>query len=59
MEGLTLAAVKHLPSACVFVMDLSGTCGVQSAPELQLAVRAVARCCVWPARAVTPPRHDP
>ena len=43
MEGLTLAAVNHLPSACVFVMDLSGTCGAQSAPELQLAVRAAAR----------------
>ncbi|KAL1521881.1 hypothetical protein AB1Y20_021532 [Prymnesium parvum] len=39
MEGLTLAAVKFLPSAVVFVMDLSGTCGSQSAPELQLAVR--------------------
>ena len=39
MEGLTLAAVRHLPSAVVFVMDLSGTCGEQSAPELQLAVR--------------------
>ena len=43
MEGLTLAAVNHLPSACVFVMDLSGTCGAQSAPQLQLAVRAVPR----------------
>lgn len=40
MEGLTLAAVKHLPSAVVFVMDLSGTCGAQSAPHLQLAVGA-------------------
>ena len=36
MEGLTLAAVEHLPSAVVYVMDLSGTCGTQSAPELQL-----------------------
>ena len=40
MEGLTLAAVEHLPSAVVFVMDLSGTCGQQSAPALQLAVRS-------------------
>jgi nucleolar GTP-binding protein len=39
MEGLTLAAVEHLPSAVVFVMDLSGTCGPQSAPLLQLGVR--------------------
>ncbi|EOD22001.1 hypothetical protein EMIHUDRAFT_458246 [Emiliania huxleyi CCMP1516] len=38
MEGLTLAAVQLLPSA-VFVMDLSGTCGEQSAPRLQLMVR--------------------
>lgn len=36
MEGLTLASVAHLPSAVVFVMDLSGTCGDQSAPLLQL-----------------------
>mmetsp|Transcript_80879 Transcript_80879/g.242233 ORF Transcript_80879/g.242233 Transcript_80879/m.242233 type:complete len:149 (+) Transcript_80879:1014-1460(+) len=43
MEGLTLAAVDHLPSAVVFVMDLSGTCGAQSAPELQLAVREQVR----------------
>jgi len=39
MEGLTLAAVQLLPSAVVFVMDLSGTCGEQSAPRLQLMVR--------------------
>ena len=39
MEGLTLAAVEHLPSAVVFVMDLSGTSGAQSAPLLQLGVR--------------------
>lgn len=39
MEGLTLAAVQLLPSAVVFVMDLSGTCGEQSAPRLQLKVR--------------------
>jgi len=39
MEGLTLAAVEHLPSAVVFVMDLSGTSGAQSAPQLQLRVR--------------------
>jgi nucleolar GTP-binding protein len=39
MEGLTLAAVEHLPSAVVCVMDLSGTCGPLSAPLLQLSVR--------------------
>jgi nucleolar GTP-binding protein len=43
MEGLTLAAVEHLPSAVVFVMDLSGTSGPQSAPLLQLSVREVVR----------------
>ena len=43
MEGLTLAAVEHLPSAVVFVMDLSGTCGALSAPLLQLAVREQVR----------------
>ena len=43
MEGLTLAAVEHLPSAVVFVMDLSGTCGPQSAPLLQLEVRETVR----------------
>ncbi len=39
MEGLTLAAVDHLPSAVVFVFDLSGTSGQQSAPLLQLQAR--------------------
>ena len=43
MEGLTLAAVEHLPSAVVFVMDLSGTCGKLSAPLLQLSVRDMVR----------------
>ena len=43
MEGLTLAAVEHLPSAVVFVMDLSGSCGQQSAPLLQLTVRDTIR----------------
>ena len=43
MEGLTLAAVEHLPSAVVFVMDLSGTCGKQSAPLLQLQTRELVR----------------
>ena len=43
MEGLTLAAVEHLPSAVVFVMDLSGTSGEQSAPLLQLGVRDLIR----------------
>ena len=43
MEGLTLAAVEHLPSAVVFVMDLSGTSGKLSAPLLQLGVREQVR----------------
>ena len=43
MEGLTLAAVEHLPSAVVYVMDLSGTSGAQSAPLLQLRVREQVR----------------
>lgn len=43
MEGLTLAAVEHLPSAVVYVMDLSGTSGKQSAPLLQLGVREQVR----------------
>ena len=43
MEGLTLAAVEHLPSAVVYVMDLSGTSGPQSAPRLQLRVREQVR----------------
>lgn len=43
MEGLTLAAVEHLPSAVVYVMDLSGTSGAQSAPLLQLSVRETIR----------------
>ncbi len=43
MEGLTLAAVEHLPSAVVYVMDLSGTSGAQSAPLLQLSVREQVR----------------
>jgi len=43
MEGLTLAAVELLPSAVVFVMDLSGTSGAQSSPNAQLAVREQVR----------------
>lgn len=39
MEGLTLASVNLLPSVIIFVMDLSGTSGPQSAPRLQLRVR--------------------
>jgi nucleolar GTP-binding protein len=39
MEGLTLASVELLPSVVVFVMDLSGMSGPQSAPHLQLRVR--------------------
>ena len=43
MEGLTLAAVEHLPSAVVFVMDLSGTSGKLSAPLLQRGAREQVR----------------
>lgn len=50
MEGLTLASVEYLPSAVVFVMDLSGTCGKQSAPLLQLQVREKIRA-EFPTRA--------
>ena len=47
MEGLTLAAVEHLPSAVVFVMDLSGTSGKLSAPLDQLEVREQVRVFGW------------
>ena len=49
MEGLTLAAVEHLPSAVVYVMDLSGTSGAQSSPMQQLAVREQVRA-AYPSR---------
>ena len=41
MEGLTLAAMLHLPSAVVFVTDLSGHASDTKSPVRdQLAVRA-------------------
>jgi len=49
MEGLTLASVELLPSAIVFVCDLSGTCGAQSSPRLQLEVREQIRA-AFPSR---------
>ncbi|CAN0367091.1 unnamed protein product [Laminaria digitata] len=35
MEALTLASMQHLPTAVVFVMDLSGYSGLQSSLENQ------------------------
>eukprot|EP00904_Undaria_pinnatifida_P009504 jgi/Undpi1/5684/HiC_scaffold_2.g00958.m1 len=39
MEALTLASMQHLPTAVVFVMDLSGYSGLQSSLENQMEVR--------------------
>ena len=40
MEDLTMATMDHLPSAVVFVCDLSGHAGERtSSPDAQLAVR--------------------
>jgi nucleolar GTP-binding protein len=39
MEALTLASMQHLPTAVVFVMDLSGMSGEQSSVDKQIAVR--------------------
>ncbi|CAM9234690.1 unnamed protein product [Ascophyllum nodosum] len=39
MEALTLASMQHLPTAVVFVMDLSGYSGLQSSLENQIEVR--------------------
>lgn len=36
MEALTLASMQHLPTAVVFVMDLSGLSGMQSSLEKQV-----------------------
>lgn len=36
MEALTLASMQHLPTAVVFVMDLSGYSGLQSSLENQV-----------------------
>jgi len=39
MEALTLASMQHLPTAVLFVMDLSGLSGEQSSIEKQIEVR--------------------
>eukprot|EP00640_Fibrocapsa_japonica_P003902 CAMPEP_0113935228 /NCGR_PEP_ID=MMETSP1339-20121228/2413_1 /TAXON_ID=94617 /ORGANISM="Fibrocapsa japonica" /LENGTH=367 /DNA_ID=CAMNT_0000937299 /DNA_START=278 /DNA_END=1381 /DNA_ORIENTATION=+ /assembly_acc=CAM_ASM_000762 len=39
MEALTLASMQHLPTAVIFVMDMSGLSGEQSSFEAQVAVR--------------------
>eukprot|EP01084_Bolivina_argentea_P271521 462063_1 len=39
MECLTLASMQHLPTAVVFVLDLSGYSGDQSSIERQIKVR--------------------
>ncbi|CAM9455406.1 unnamed protein product [Chrysoparadoxa australica] len=39
MEALTLASMQHLPTAVMFVMDLSGQSGNQSSVEKQIEVR--------------------
>ncbi|KAG5179656.1 P-loop containing nucleoside triphosphate hydrolase protein [Tribonema minus] len=39
MEALTLASMQHLPTAVIFVMDLSGYSGEQSTVEKQVEVR--------------------
>lgn len=36
MEALTLASMQHLPTAVIFVMDLSGFSGLQSSLEKQV-----------------------
>lgn len=47
MEALTLASMQHLPTAVVFVMDLSGYSGLQSSLENQVfVVVTVLRCFV-------------
>ncbi|CAN0250817.1 unnamed protein product, partial [Hapterophycus canaliculatus] len=39
MEALTLASMQHLPTAVVFVMDLSGHSGHLSSIDNQMQVR--------------------
>ena len=39
MERLTLAALEHLPTAVLFVMDLTGECG--TSPASQWRIRCV------------------
>lgn len=43
MESLTLASMQHLPTAVLFVMDLSGESGEQSSVEKQMEVRTELR----------------
>ena len=45
MERLTLAALAHLPTAAVFVADLTGTCGTSVAAQ-------------WAVRWGRPPRRQ-
>lgn len=49
MESLTLAAMQHLPTAVIYVLDLTGEAGdkfssVQDQLQLRLQVRAEAFC---------------
>lgn len=41
MEALTLASMQHLPTAVVFVMDLSGLSGSQSSLEKQVCKESI------------------
>ena len=36
MERLTLAAMQHLPTAVLFVMDLTGECGTSVAAQWRI-----------------------
>ena len=36
MERLTLAALQHLPTAVLFVMDLTGQCGTSVAAQWRI-----------------------
>ena len=45
MEALTLASMQHLPTAVIFVMDLSGYSGLQSSLENQ--VRSILLCTIF------------
>ena len=36
MERLTLAALKHLPTAVLFVTDLTGQCGTSPASQWRI-----------------------
>jgi nucleolar GTP-binding protein len=39
MEALTLASMQHLPTAVMFVMDLTGQSGALSSVENQIQIR--------------------